>query len=122
MNFLVNASFVPLLQAARRTATANGAGVDMLDYEGSAIVVLDCGAIGGTSPTLDVRLQESDTSGGTYTDVAGGGYTQITAAGTQKLTLAIQNTKRWIRVASTIGGTTPTPEYGVYLVAQKKTT
>jgi len=36
----------------------------------------------GTTPTLDIKLQECATSGGSYTDVPGGAVPQITAAGT----------------------------------------
>ena len=60
-------SHFALAPTASRTADLDGTAVDLVEYEGDIIVILDVEA-GGTS-TLDVKLQSSDTSGGTYTDV-----------------------------------------------------
>ena len=56
-----------LAPTAQRTSNLNGTAVDMNDYEGDLVVILDV-QNGGTS-TLDVKLQSSATSGGTYTDI-----------------------------------------------------
>lgn len=99
-------SFRPSAQ----TATANGTAVDTQGYN-SLACTLEVGAVSGTSPTLDVKLQESDTSGGTYTDISGATFTQVTAANSsQVIRLDGLNTgsrKRFIRAAATIAGTTP---------------
>jgi hypothetical protein len=60
------------------TTTGLGSAVDLEDYEGEMAVVLDAEA-GGASITYAVKLQESDTSGGTYTDVTGGAFTTTDA-------------------------------------------
>lgn len=48
-----------LFPTAARTATANGTGVDLQQYSGDVAVVLDSAAGTGTTPTLDVKLQDS---------------------------------------------------------------
>lgn len=121
LRMLANAVIGSLFAPAARTATANGTGVDMLDYEGSALVILDSAAGGGTSPTLDVKLQESDTSGGTYTDIAGAAFAQVTGtASQQKLVIDASKAKRFVRAVATIGGTSPTFTCAVAFVALKK--
>jgi len=60
-------SHFALAPTAARTADLDGTAVDLVEYEGDIIVILDV-EDGGTS-TLDVKLQSSDTSGGSYTDV-----------------------------------------------------
>ncbi len=98
------------------TTTTNGAAVDTQGYN-SAAIALEVGAVSGTSPTLDVKLQESDTSGGTYADIAGATFTQVTAANnSQAIRLEGLNTgsrKRFIRAVATITGTTPSFTLGV---------
>jgi len=51
------------------TASANGIAVDTQGF-GEAVVLLDVGAVSGTTPTLNVKIQECATSDGTYTDVS----------------------------------------------------
>jgi hypothetical protein len=41
---------------------------------------LDSAAGGGSSPTLDIKLTECATTGGTYTDLSGATFTQVTVA------------------------------------------
>src|SRR5438132_168501 len=51
--------------------------IDMSKYR-RLMIVLQVGAIG--TGTVDPKLRESKTSGGTYQDVTGGGITQVTAS------------------------------------------
>lgn len=110
-----------LFAPAARTASANGTGVDLTDYEGELLVILDTAAGTGTSPTLDVKLQESDTLNGTYTDIAGKAFTQVVnAASQQKLTFDVEKAKAFVRAVATIGGTTPSFTFNVQFVGLKK--
>ncbi len=59
-------------------ATANGVAVDTTGFD-EAMVILDAGTV-GASGTVNAKVQESDTSGGTYTDITGAAFTQITAS------------------------------------------
>ena len=95
--------------AAAQTASFNSGSVDMQKFR-RALFILDIGAVSGTSPTIDAKLQES-TDNSTFTDLSGNNVsiTQITTAN-HTVTLEVragQLTKRYVRVAVTIGGTTP---------------
>ncbi len=97
------------LVSAARTASGNGTGVDTLGAE-EIVAVLDVGAVSGTTPTLDVKLQESATSGGTYTDIPGATIPQVTNSN-HGLTVSykpnVGGRLRFVRAIATIGGTTP---------------
>lgn len=88
------------------TATVTGQAVDLDRGDGACFAFLEVGAVSGTTPTLDVKVQESDTSGGTYTDIPGAAFTQITAANKSQI-LDFKRSKRFCRLLATIAGTTP---------------
>jgi hypothetical protein len=110
-----------LLGAGARTASANGTGVDLqpLTHPGGRNMkaFLDVAAASGTSPTLDVKMQESDDNS-SFSDIAGATFTQATAAGQQQI--HFHTTKRYVRAVAAIGGTTPSFTCGCYLVGQKR--
>ena len=104
-------------------STANGSGVDLQGYEGSAAFVLSSEAM-GASVTLAVKLQECDTSGGTYTDVSSGGFT-TTAANTaafETIALNVSDLKRYIISSCTVAGGTGTGAVNITAYASKKYT
>jgi len=119
-----------LAPTAARTANLNGTAVDMNDYEGDLVVILDVEA-GGTS-TLDVKIQSSDTSGGSYTDVtsvfnldgteqasAAVAFAQVsTSADKQYLVFPKGAAKRWIKAVSVTNTSTHT--YSINGVGVKK--
>jgi len=90
------------------TANTNGSSVDTQGYN-SAAVILEVGAVSGTSPTLDVKIQES-ADASTWTDVSGATFTQVTAANNSQI-MRIEglgtSRKRYIRAVATVGGTSP---------------
>lgn len=89
------------------TATVTGTGIDCSGFE-EVVYVLMVGAVSGTSPTLDVAIQESATVGGTYTAITGATIAQVTTATHQFHVGARVNTaKPFQRVVATIAGTTP---------------
>lgn len=90
---------------AARTATGNGSAVDCGEYDGDLVLVLDSAAGAGTNPTLDIKLQSSATSNGTYADISGAAFTQVTTASSQKLTVNRDDAARYLRIVYTIGGT-----------------
>ena len=100
-------TIVQLIPTAAPTGSATGSGVDVSDFTGLATIVLDCGAP-AAAETLDVKLQHSDTSGGTYTDT-GDVFTQVTNAGGasfQQLSVSVDKFKKFVRVVGTKVGTT----------------
>jgi hypothetical protein len=102
----------------------------MNDYEGDLVVILDV-ENGGTS-TLDVKIQSSDTQGGSYSDVttvfslngteqasAAVAFTQVsTSASKQYLVFPKGAAKRWIKAVSTTSTSTHT--YSINAVGLKK--
>ena len=115
-----NLTFVELVPGAARTSTVTGSGVDTLLYDGAIVVCQAVGTASGT-PTLDGKLQDSDTSGGTYGDIAGATFAQVTASNNvQQIVVEVQQTKRWIRYVGTIGGTTPSFQSWAGFVGVKK--
>lgn len=123
-------SHIAFAPTASRTAALDGTAVDMKDYEGDVVVILDVAA-GGTS-TVDVKLQSSDTSGGSYEDIttvfSRGGVVQAsgavafaqvsTSASKQFLVFPKGAAKRWIKAVSAVD--TSTHVYSVNAVAVKK--
>lgn len=115
-----------LLPTATHTATANGTGVDITTLEGIAAVILDSTLGGGTAPTLDVKLQDSDDDGvaDAYADIAGAAFTQVddTAGGSrQVIKINTSEVKKWVRIVLTITGSAgQTFTFSVNLLGVKK--
>lgn len=123
LNALAQATGVELAPAASRTSTLTGTGIDVLEYEGVALVLLNASAGTGTNPTLDVKLQHSDDDS-TYEDVNSGTFSQVTdaaeSAGVKVMKLNVSDLKRYLRVIGTIAGTTPSFDFGVEFVGITK--
>ena len=123
LNALAQATSGELAAAARRTSTLTGTGIDVLEYEGVALVLLNASAGTGTTPTLDVKLQHSDDDS-TYEDVTSGAFSQVTdaaeTAGVKAMKLKVSDLKRYLRIVGTIAGTTPSFDFGVEFVGITK--
>ena len=123
LNALAQTVGLVLAPAAQRTTTLTGTGIDVLDYEGVALAVLNASAGTGTTPTLDAKLQHSDDDS-TYADVTGGAFAQVTdvagTAGVQVLKANVSDLKRYVRVVGTITGTTPSFDFGAEFIGIKK--
>ena len=123
LNALAQAAGVELAPAASRTSTLTGTGIDVLEYEGVALVLLNASAGTGTNPTLDVKLQHSDDDS-TYEDVTSGAFSQVTdaaeTAGVKVMKLNVSDLKRYLRIVGTIAGTTPSFDFGVEFVGITK--
>jgi len=123
-------SHFALAPTAERTNALDGTAVDLNDYEGDIVVILDV-ENGGTS-TLDVKLQSSDTSGGAYTDVtsvfnldgteqasAAVAFAQVsTSASKQYLVFPKGAAKRWVKAVSAVDTSTHT--YSINALGAKK--
>jgi hypothetical protein len=103
------------------TATGTGSAVDLVDYEGDIAVVLDAEA-GGASITYAVKLTESDTSGGSYSDVTGGAFTTTSAntALVEKISVNTDGMKRYVKVSVTVAGGTGAGAVSVVALGSKK--
>lgn len=111
---------VSLATAAELSATTTSDAVEISDFTGPAKLVLNAGATAAAGNTLDVKITHSDTLGGAYTD-AGIAFAQVTNAGAsfQVIDLSIDGLKKYIKVVSTLGGTTPKAARSVELFGQK---
>ena len=109
------------LIAGTYTVNADGTVVDLQDYQGVLKVILNSGAGGGTTPTLDAKIQDS-ADNSAFADIPDKVFGQVTDAGLsiQILGIDTRTVKRYIRVALTIGGTTPTFGLAVTAVGQKQ--
>jgi len=107
--------------SASVTATATSSAIDLKEFDGDVLLVLNCAAGTGSSPTLDIKVQDSDETGGTYGDLSGAAFTQVTdAASVQTLEVNKDECKRFIKLVQTVGGSSPVFVYGVSLVGLKK--
>ena len=108
--------------SAARTTTLTGTGVDLQSYEGNVGVILNSSAAtAGSSPTLDVKIQDS-ADNSSFADVSGLTFTQVTDAASVQLLRVPKSVRRYVRAIGTIGGTSsPAFTYGLALVGIKKT-
>ena len=109
------------LAAGTYTISGESAGIDLQGYQGVLKIVLDSGAGGGTTPTLDVKIQDS-ADNSTFADVLGKVFAQVTGASASIQSLAIDTraVKRYIREDLTITGTSPTFGLAITAVGQKQ--
>lgn len=99
------------LRPASQTAAVNGSGVDLAGYDAAA-VLLDLGAIGGTTPSFTFEVQDS-ADNATFAAVSAanldGGQPAAFTAGDSITTIGYRGIKRYVRVAITAAtGTSPT--------------
>jgi hypothetical protein len=111
-----------LLAPARQTSTATSAAFDLTDYEGQVRITATWSAGGGTSPTLNGKIQSATTSGGSYADVSGATFTQVTdgADSTESILVDTRVANGFIKYVGTIAGTSPTFDGGVVITGEKK--
>lgn len=116
-----NVIHLAILACASVTASADGAGIDISAYAGDVKFTLDSGAGTGTTPTLDVKLQESDDNI-TFTDVTGGAFAQVTDAGAafETLTVSVDGLKKYVRGVDAVTGTTPVFPRALSMIGEKQ--
>lgn len=113
--FVHGMTFTP----AVRTTTANGSGIDLLNAGPELCAEVAVGVMGGTTPTLDITLEES-ADNTTFTAMPGTpAFTQM-VTGTQLVQLLnITRTKRYVRGVATFGGTSPSWPFSMTIAAKK---
>lgn len=102
------------------TGSGNGTGIFVGKNRLIKVELRVPGPVSGTSPTLDIKLQEATTAAGSYTDIPGGAFPQQTAAmlsgggavpGTGPARIAVLTSKDYVRAVKTIGGSA-SPSFG----------
>lgn len=122
LNALAQHNELTLSVPATNTSTVTGTGVDVTDYEGIGLVVLNSAKGTGTTPTLNGKVQDCATVGGTYADVSGATFAEITdsADTLEVIAINVSNVKGFIRFVGTIAGTSPSFVCGVSFIGIKK--
>lgn len=96
------------------SASQNQTGLDIRPYINTngenMLAYINIDNVSGTTPTCDVKVQESDDDA-TYTDITGATFTQVTTTAATEV-IFFQTNKRYVRFVVTLGGTSP-----VYLVS-----
>jgi hypothetical protein len=106
---------------AALTADTNGTGIDLSLTDGPvhAIVIAGVTDFASLDEVYAIRLEESDTSGGTYTAISGA-TAAITATATCALISTGFRSKRWVRAVLDVSGTTPSIFLTVYVCGRRK--
>jgi hypothetical protein len=105
---------------AARTATGQTSGIDLQTYDGDVVFLLDSAAGSGTSPTLDVTIEDS-ADNSSFAAISGAAFTQVTGtASAQKLVINKDSARRYVRVKYTIGGSSPSFTFSVNAVGVTK--
>lgn len=105
---------------AARTSTVTATGIDVSAYKGQLIVQQLVGAVSGTSPTLNGKLQSSPDDS-VWTDISGATFTEVTASDSfQKIAVDVRDGAKYLRYVGTIAGTSPSFTMGVVLLGQKE--
>lgn len=111
----ITGTFLP--SAARTTSGTQDLSPGIGDYDRVAIYV-PVTAASGTTPTLDIVLEDSPDNGTTWFTVATA--TQLTAVGQAAIRLGINTAFAGrLRLRWTIGGTTPSFTFSALFAAQR---
>jgi hypothetical protein len=102
------------------TTTVNRTGVDLVDYEGDIMAVLDAEA-GGASITYAVKIQDS-ADNSSFADVSGLAFTTTAANTALRETLRINSdeVRRYIRAVITVAGGSGAGAVSVVALGSKK--
>lgn len=117
-NNVVEAGTGNSIRPQTATATVTGQSVDLNDADQNCFAVQEVGAVSGTTPTLDTKVQESSDNS-TWTDITGATFTQVTASNKSQA-INFKRTKRYTRLVGTIAGTTPSFAVAGQIFGQKK--
>ena len=101
-------------------ASANRTGVDLVDYEGDIMAILDAEA-GGASITYAVKIQDS-ADNSSFADVSGLAFTTTSANTALRETLRINSdeVRRYIRAVITVAGGSGAGAVSVVALGSKK--
>ena len=88
------------------TSSTNSSGFNVGEGAELRVELSVSGTVSGTSPTLDVKLQDS-ADGSSWADT-GVAFTQVTATGSrQQREFRTKQGRPHVRLAATVGGTSP---------------
>lgn len=105
-----------------RTSSAGGSWIDVTAIEGDILVIMSVGTVSGTTPTLDLKIRDATTSGGSgAADISGAAFTQVTVSNSlQKIVIPAGSVRGFISADWTIAGTTPSFNFSVVAAGRSK--
>ncbi len=98
-----------VLTSVAQLASANSAAFNSGGYK-TFVAYLNVTAHAGTTPTLDIKFQDSPDGGTTWYDIASGAFTQVTTSNGQSR-LVISDVGPKVRAVTTLAGTSPSYTY-----------
>lgn len=102
------------------SADCAGVSVDIAEDVGCMVTAgLIVGGRSGTSPEANMKMQESTTGTGSWTDCTGGAFAAQTTSNSMQL-ISYLATKQYQRCTGTIAGTTPVFPMHVFIVAPRR--
>jgi hypothetical protein len=122
VNWGDHASLLDPVPVASVTSSGNGTDLDLQQYSGQIVILADMKNTAGSSPTMDISVNDS-ADNSTFAALSPAvAFTQMTTgASAFKLVLNKDNIRRYLRIVKTIGGTnTPTFLTSVKILAVKK--
>lgn len=111
-------SAIAVAVAATITASGNGAAVNVGDYQGIGLLVLNAGACNAGTNTI--KLQHSDDGSTNWTDVPNAAFAAVgVTASEQTIKLNTDALKKFVRVVDTLVTATSAPR-SVTLIGRKQ--
>jgi len=90
-----------------KTSTVTGTGINLSGYQTAVVFAQDVGAVSGTSPTLNGKIQDS-ADNSTFADVSGYTFAEVTTStDNQQLSVDPRAVRQYVRYVGTIAGTSP---------------
>lgn len=111
---MARTSYITFLPSAAVTASGNSGELNLYDHD-EALIFLDVTEASGTSPTLDVTVQTKDPNGKWYDLVS---FAQKIAVGQEAKAISVYGEN--LRIAYTVGGTTPSFTFSVTAIAKAR--
>jgi len=118
---MINANIIQVIPCQNATSTVTGPGVDIRNYTGTLQVVFASSVFGGTTPTCNVKLQDSPDNSA-WSDISGATFSEVTDAAdlTQMISIKADEQARYVRAIATLAGTSPDGNIAVVAVGKKK--
>lgn len=115
------------ISASTVTTTTTGSAIDLSGLENpgghNLLAVLDVPTIAGTTPNLNVKIQESATTASTsFTDITGAAFTAVTTSGSVPVTLTFKTIQRYVRAVATFDANTTSATLHVDIIGSNRIT
>jgi hypothetical protein len=99
--------------------SVNAAAIDLITGDCRCFAVQMVGTVGGTTPSLAGKIQESADGSTGWADISGATFAAVTASDNLQ-SISFDRTQRYVRYVGTVAGTTPTIPAAVLIGQQKK--